>query len=138
MITVLRKIKLSDTYPVDYYINRHKLVGINPTLDSSVLPWLQALFDLYQFGGQINTVKREGEWHYNSLNDTVCYVVFFYDSMETYTQISTSQQMKAFTDTCDKLYQIIGWEEQGVKVISNWDDNAQRDATTMETLWNNS
>jgi hypothetical protein len=133
---VLRKINLSDTYPVEYYLNRQKLVGINPSMDSMVLPWLQALFDVYTFGAEVNPVKKDGEWFFESLESKTVYVIFYYDDKKIMESVFNSRQMKEFEATTDKLYPVLGWEEQGQKVIHEWDDTIPKTFQSMEELWN--
>jgi len=133
---ILRKIHLSDKYPVDYYLNRHKLVGINSSLDTLVLPWLQALFDVYTLGGEINPIKREGEWFYEGFESKSVYIVFYYEDKKIMDTVFNSRQMKDFESTSEKLYPVLGWEEQGQKIIYEWDEKIPKTFQSMEELWN--
>lgn len=115
---IIQKITLSPQYPVSVWLDKTSLLAVDslPASDAQVIQYIEDLQALISHAVAISN-NAPTSYFYESPDATEIFVFVEFTDQAQWDTVNSSQEMQKYQASKKIVYDALGWEDHGVKVI---------------------
>lgn len=131
---VLGKTTFSPQYSLSYYVNKEKLLGINETIDPLVFEYIQSYMSLVKL---VVMKIPSAELIVDDPDDIEAFVILPFTNESDWNDFFNSPDLTKFINVANKLYPLIGWVDNGFKIVNTLDEPLIKTKSGLQKIWDN-